>query len=223
MFTLQLSQASLQLSHAQLVGSLALFLDVASASAQSVFLCVLLLLELLLGLLELLSLVLRCLLTLLAGLLEFLKSLNLGGKLSLKISDSLRGKLYLILHADVVLEGCAELGEPKRLDLLEGLVESLDLTVLGADVPEVPLNLDLHILAAECADKLQNVSFDAIGVANGIVFLLLGLPVIRVKWLHVDSVDSVGGLEGIFASCLRDQQGSDFRTERSLYNDEVQE
>lgn len=122
-------KSSLQVSHALLVGKLSRLFLFNTLVVQFGLSVVLLGLELVLRLFEVFNLHASVFFVLLALLGELLQLLFLRLELVAEVFHSLARQLNLLLHADVVLEGGAKLGEPKADHLLKDSIVPVNLTV----------------------------------------------------------------------------------------------
>lgn len=167
----QFVQLSLQIFHALLVRCLGLVFLFHSLTLQLVLGGILFSFQLVFGLLEVFYFKPTVFFMLLALLGKLLELFFLCLKLVSELLDTLVRQLNLLLHARVVLERRSQLGEPEANHLLEDCVELVDFTVLRLYITEVLVQLGLHVVSAEDADKLEDVGADGVGVSNGFVAL----------------------------------------------------
>ena len=200
---------------------LAVFLDELTFGHEVRFVSVLLGSEVSSCLLKVLDFDASLLLSLLAFLHILLEVVFLDLELLSELLDALAGGLYLLLHADVVLHGGAQLGEPELLHVLKLLLEVRDLVVarLVRQVAELSVQLRLHVVTTEVMNQLQDVRLDCLGVSASSVALVLVLEKIRVavERLHVHGVSDVDSLKVLLALSLRVEQASNLVSECSRY------
>ena len=203
----EIINGSLELSHGLLMTLLASLLYHLSLTHERSLVRVLILSEFLASFLEVLyfdTCLFLCLFALFDVLLEVV---FLDLQLLSEFFHALARRLNLLLHADVILHGGSQLGEPKLLHVFELLLEVGDLIVAGfvGKVAELTMKFVLHVFAAEVVHELQDVRLDGSCVTLSCASVMTALEHFTIERLHVHRVDNVHGLEIFLALGLRVQ------------------
>lgn len=210
---------SLELSHGLLMAFLASLFDHLSLAHERGLVRVLILSECLASFLEVLYFDTCLLLSLFALFDILLEVVLLDLKLLSEFFHALARRLNLLLHADVILHGGSQLGEPELLHVFELLFEVGYLIVAGlvGEVAELAMKFVLHVFAAEVVYELQDVRLDGSCITLSSASVMTALEHFTIKRLHVNCVNNVHSLKIFLALGLRVQQTTDLLSKGTGY------
>ena len=121
----------------------------------------------------------------------------------------------LLLCRCVLFKRCAILD---LVELLHPIVRRLEIcNIIILEDSEFLLELVSEVLSSENTDKFLDLSFDRHGVGAS-VFSELRCDGIAVKWVHLDSIEAVGGLENVFALSFVEEETASFLSKYGLCN-----